>query len=93
MALTYWMSKGADPSGRRDARKAQSSPDDHRARLTLGADKGYDIRAFVANLRQMCVTPRLGLSCPVGAGHGVRPYCSGLASLSRTCSAVIVSSM
>jgi hypothetical protein len=28
-------------------------------RLTLGADKGYDTRAFVAGLRRMCVTPHI----------------------------------
>jgi transposase len=28
-------------------------------RLTLGADKGYDTRAFVNELRQMCVTPHV----------------------------------
>ena len=28
-------------------------------RLTLGADKGYDDRGFVAKLRQMCVTPHV----------------------------------
>src|SRR5438128_9218972 len=27
--------------------------------LTLGADKAYDARAFVADLRQKCVTPRV----------------------------------
>lgn len=28
-------------------------------RITLGADKGYDDRGFVARLRQMCVTPHV----------------------------------
>jgi transposase len=28
-------------------------------RLTLGADKGYDTRAFVNGLREMCVTPHV----------------------------------
>ena len=28
-------------------------------RLTLGADKGYDTRAFVAECRRMCVTPHV----------------------------------
>jgi len=28
-------------------------------RLTLGADKGYDTRAFVDSCRQMCVTPHV----------------------------------
>jgi transposase len=28
-------------------------------RLTLGADKGYDTRAFVESCRQMCVTPHV----------------------------------
>ena len=28
-------------------------------RITLGADKGYDDRGFVAKLRQMCVTPHV----------------------------------
>lgn len=28
-------------------------------RLTLGADKGYDAAAFVAGLRQACVTPHV----------------------------------
>jgi hypothetical protein len=28
-------------------------------RLTLGADKGYDAAAFVADLRTMCVTPHI----------------------------------
>ena len=28
-------------------------------RITLGADKGYDERGFVARLRQMCVTPHV----------------------------------
>jgi IS5 family transposase len=28
-------------------------------RLTLGADKGYDDRSFVARLREMCVTPHV----------------------------------
>lgn len=28
-------------------------------RITIGADKGYDDRGFVAKLRQMCVTPHV----------------------------------
>ena len=36
----------------------RQSPGSER-RLTLGADKGYDTRAFVGELRRMCVTPHV----------------------------------
>ena len=36
----------------------RQSPNSTR-RLTLGADKGYDVASFVGDLRQMCVTPHI----------------------------------
>ncbi len=38
-------------------RLARSLPGAHQK--TLGADKGYDTRAFVAEMRQLCVTPHV----------------------------------
>ncbi len=36
-------------------------------RITLGADKGYDERGFVAQLRQMCVTPHVAAKAKLSA--------------------------
>jgi len=49
----------ADGFGERDAalRMAQAIPGGHR--VTLGADKGYDIRGVVAELRALRVTPHV----------------------------------
>ena len=51
----------ADGYAERAAARAmieRQSPGSER-RLTLGADKGYDDRSFVAELRNMCVTPHV----------------------------------
>lgn len=34
-------------------------PEDHPSRVTLGADKAYDVREFVETLRDMSVTPHV----------------------------------
>ena len=39
-------------------------------RITLGADKGYDDRGFVATLRQMCVTPHVAAKAKGSAIDG-----------------------
>ena len=39
-------------------------------RLTLGADKGYDSAAFVAELRRMCVTPHVAAKTKGSAVDG-----------------------
>jgi IS5 family transposase len=54
----------ADGSAERDAarRMAESLPGTHR--VTLGADKGYDTRDFVAELRGMQITPHVAQNAP-----------------------------
>lgn len=39
-------------------------------RVTLGADKGYDDRGFIATLRQMCVTPHIAAKAKGSAIDG-----------------------
>jgi Transposase DDE domain len=39
-------------------------------RLTLGADKAYDAREFVADLRQKCVTPHVAQKARISAIDG-----------------------
>jgi transposase len=49
----------ADGYGERDAALVMLEDLPGRHRITLAADKGYDTRAFVANLRAMAVTPHV----------------------------------
>ena len=49
----------ADGYGERDAALVMLDGLPGRHRITLAADKGYDTRAFVANLRAMAVTPHV----------------------------------
>jgi len=49
----------ADGHGERDAALVMLEGVPGRHRITLSADKGYDTRAFVANLRAMAVTPHV----------------------------------
>jgi transposase len=49
----------ASGRGEREAALALLEPRAGHSRLTLGADKGYDIPAFVAALREMGVTPHV----------------------------------
>ena len=42
-------------------------------RLTLGADKAYDARAFTADLRRMCVTPHIARNETVDKHGRQRP--------------------
>lgn len=49
----------ADGYGERDAALVMLEGLPGRHRITLAADKGYDTRAFVANLRAMAVTPHV----------------------------------
>jgi transposase len=49
----------ADGYGERDAALVMLEGLPGRHRVTLAADKGYDTRAFVANLRAMAVTPHV----------------------------------
>src|SRR5206468_11596475 len=68
-------------------------PGNHR--ITLGADKAYDVAGFVADLRQYNVTPHVAQNTPVGdlqstAGRPAIPAtrsAGGCASASRRCSA------
>ena len=39
-------------------------------RLTLGADRGYDVAGFVTDLRQACVTPHVARKSPHSAIDG-----------------------
>ena len=39
-------------------------------RVTVGADKGYDVAGFVADLRQMCVTPHIAAKVKGSAVDG-----------------------
>jgi transposase len=39
-------------------------------RVTVGADKGYDVAGFVADLRQMCVTPHIAAKSKSSAIDG-----------------------
>lgn len=58
-------------------------------RLTLGADKAYDAREFVADLRQKCVTPHVAQKARISAstvaprGMPATPSARGSASSSR----------
>ena len=56
----------ADGYGERDAALVMIEGDPGRHRITVAADKGYDTRDFVANLRAMHVTPHV-------AQHTTRP--------------------
>ena len=47
----------------------RSSPGSTR-RITLGADKGYDNHGFIAQLRQMCVTPHVAAKAKRSAIDG-----------------------
>ena len=73
-----------------------------RWRITLGADKGYDVTGFIANLRQRRVTPHIAADRRVsktgngaalghgrahGAPPGLRSSASASESGSRKCSA------
>lgn len=49
----------ADGHGERDAAREMITAVAHGRRITLAADKGYDTRDFVADLRALQVTPHL----------------------------------
>ena len=50
---------GPGRNGERDAGEAMIAGLDRAARSTLGGDKNYDTRGFVAECRRMCVTPHV----------------------------------
>jgi len=40
---------------------------DRSQKVTLGGDKGFDARDFVAELREINVTPHVAQRCPIAA--------------------------
>jgi transposase len=64
----------AGGSAERDAALAMLDRQRRSGRITLAADKGYDVAAFVTSLRQRRVTPHIAVDRRVSK-HGVARHC------------------